>query len=124
MPQQKIITLTHEIKLRRNAKCQMETGEGDFPPVLKVFNPYGGQTWLFTELDDHGRLFGLCDMGMGEPELGYVMREELEGLRIQRGNCRLPLERDAHFHAVAPLGDYVDAARKAGRIVELAGAGA
>jgi hypothetical protein len=45
----------------------------DFEPVVKLFTPDGGATWLLTELDPNGGLaFGLCDLGLGCPELGYV----------------------------------------------------
>jgi hypothetical protein len=40
--------------------------------------------------------FGLCDLGMGEPELGYVSLTEL---RAVRGKIGLPVERDEHFEA-------------------------
>ena len=43
-------------------------------PVVKLFTPDAGATWLITEADpeypDH--MFGLCDLGLGSPELGYV----------------------------------------------------
>ena len=37
----------------------------DHAPVLKLFDPAGPATWLFTEMDpaDPDRLFGLCDTG-------------------------------------------------------------
>ena len=45
----------------------------DHIPVVKLFNPMGPATWLLCELDADGdTLFGLCDLGVGEPELGYV----------------------------------------------------
>lgn len=36
-------------------------------PVVKLFTPDGGATWLLTELDpdDPDIAFGLCDLGMG-----------------------------------------------------------
>ena len=106
----KLITKEIERKPRANAGA-----EGDPKPVLKVFNPYGAATWLFTELDESGRLFGLCDLGAGSPELGYVDLAELESVRVFGG--RLPLERDRWFTADKPLSGYADAARAAGRIV-------
>jgi hypothetical protein len=51
----------------------------DFEPVVKLFTPDGNATWLLTELNpdfDH-LAFGLCDLGLGEPELGYVSLHEL-----------------------------------------------
>jgi hypothetical protein len=91
--------------------------EPDHKPVLKIFNPTGAATWLLTEIvpDSGGdTLFGLCDLGMGEPELGYVSRVELESIRVRFG---LRLERDLHFKASQTIGAYAAAARGAGRLV-------
>lgn len=82
-------------------------------PVLKVFDPCGAASWLLTELDEDGCLFGLCDLGMGFPELGYVTSEELENYR---GPLGLGLERDIHFKAELSLVEYADQAREKGRI--------
>ena len=89
----------------------------DHVPVLKLFDPCGSATWLFTEMDpDHpDRLFGLCDTGCGLPEPGYASLAELARAR---GRFGLPLERDRYFTACAPLSVYTAAARRAGRIVE------
>ena len=47
--------------------------------MLKLFNPLGPATWLICELDTGGdTLFGLCDLGAGERELGYVRLDELK----------------------------------------------
>ncbi|MGY6283642.1 DUF2958 domain-containing protein [Methylorubrum extorquens] len=86
----------------------------DHAPVIKVFNPTGAQTWLLSELDPYGdTLFGLCDLGFGEPEMGYVSMSEL--LEVSR---RLPigLERDLYFQGTRPLSVYAGEARAAGRI--------
>lgn len=85
-------------------------------PVVKLFTPDACATWLLTEADpeDPDRLFGLCDLGVGEPELGYVSLAEI---RSVRGQFRLPVERDLHFRAEHPLSWYVQRARQSGRIV-------
>jgi hypothetical protein len=43
-------------------------------PVVKLFTPGAGAAWLLTELDpdDPDIAFGLCDLGLGFPELGSV----------------------------------------------------
>ena len=48
--------------------------EIDFRPVVKLFTPDGAATWLLTEIDPAYQdiVFGLCDLGMGCPELGSV----------------------------------------------------
>ena len=85
-------------------------------PVVKLFTPNAGATWLLCEIDreDDDRAFGLCDLGQGFPGLGYVSLTELEGFGEKRG---LPIERDLHFIADKPLSGYAREARLAGRIV-------
>jgi hypothetical protein len=121
----KIFTKNVLAKLAKNGSASRAAMAGghnhrapDHKPVVKVFNPYGGATWLLTESDpdEPDRLFGLCDLGMGEPELGYVLRSELEGLRISIGGHGLPLERDQYFEADKTLSEYADAANQKGRI--------
>ena len=87
----------------------------DFRPVVKLFTPDAGCTWLLTEIDpdDADRAFGLCDLGMGYPELGYVSLAELAAVR---GKLGLPVERDLHFTAEKPLSAYLDEARRLGRV--------
>ena len=90
---------------------------GDDPwPVVKLFTPDAGCTWLLCELsEDRDMLFGLCDVGHGQPELGYVSLAELEELR---GNLGLPIERDLYWTPRFPISRYAAAARDAGRIVD------
>jgi len=49
----------------------------DLIPAVKLFDPCGGGTWLFTELRGNDQLFGLCDPGLGSPELGYASLAEI-----------------------------------------------
>lgn len=87
----------------------------DFKPVVKLFCPWGGATWLLSELDpeDPDIAFGLCDLGMGCPELGTVRISELEGIA---GPCGLRIERDRYFHSKKTLQAYADEADRLGRI--------
>jgi hypothetical protein len=86
----------------------------DFRPVVKLFNPCGASTWLLSELDEDGdTAFGLCDLGMGSPELGYVSLEELASVTLRFG---LYIERDEHFTARKMLSEYAAEARRLGRI--------
>jgi hypothetical protein len=89
--------------------------EIDFMPVVKLFTPWGGATWLLTELDpeDADIAFGLCDLGMGFPELGAVSIAELESVR---GPFGLRVERDRHFEASKTLSAYAEEASRAGQI--------
>ena len=53
--------------------------------------------------------FGLCDLGVGFPELGDVSLVELANLRERIG---LPVERDRHFVATKPLSAYAEETRR------------
>lgn len=88
----------------------------DPPPVVKLFTPDGAATWLLTELDpDHPDIaFGLCDLGLGCPELGTVSLAEIASVR---GALGLPVERDLFFAADRSLSAYAREARAAGGIV-------
>ncbi|PPC99399.1 MAG: transposase [Hyphomicrobium sp.] len=108
--------LTKEIRERLlangHARLQAQADgrdEPDFIPVVKLFTPDAGCTWLLTELDpdDPDIAFGLCDLGMGFPELGNVSISELESIR---GKLGLPVERDLHFATAATLSAFTDEA--------------
>ena len=102
----------------RANQSRLEAGQDtiDFEPVVKLFTPDGGATWLLseTEPEDPDIAFGLCDLGLGYPELGSV---RLSVLKAHRGRLGLPIERDLHFEAEAPLSTYAERAREAGGIV-------
>lgn len=97
----------------------------DHKPVMKLFTPWGAATWLLTEFEVElnanslkakptRRAFGLCDLGMGCPELGYVDLDEILNLT---GPFGLKVERDRWFKANKPLTEYADEARNLGRII-------
>jgi hypothetical protein len=106
--------ITDDIRAQLLANGQRTAaGEDHDPvPVVKLFTPDANATWLLTELDpaEQDRAFGLCDLGLGFPELGYVSVSELTQLR---GPLGLPVERDLHFIARQPLSAYVREARVA-----------
>ena len=114
----KLLTKTLKYQLLCNWRASDEAGldSPDFQPVVKLFTPDAGATWLLTELNpaDEDTLFGLCDTGQGEPELGYVSLSELKTVR---GRWGLPIERDLHFHPNKTLSQYAEMARQARRIV-------
>ena len=114
--------LTNEIceQLLRNGRLMRQfqeegVAEPDFFPVVKLFTPDAACTWLLSELDPHEPdiAFGLCDLGMGCPELGSVRISEIESLR---GGLGLPVERDLHFVPRKTLCEYADEARTCGCI--------
>jgi hypothetical protein len=112
---------THEQTEQLLANCQEQIVNSDaghpdidFRPVVKLFTPDTQCTWLLTELGNDDIAYGLCDLGMGMPEIGFVCMREL---REARGPLGLPIERDEHFDADKTLSAYAAEAREHGRIV-------
>ena len=113
----KLITQEIQNQLLENGKAQRESGEElDHFPVVKFFTPDGAATWLITEAspDQPDILFGLCDLGMGFPELGSVSLGELQSVR---GKLGLPIERDRFFSPDKTLSGYFKEALKEQRII-------
>lgn len=112
----KMFTKKDAEKLARNAAASDAARGADLYhwPVVKLFAPWGGATWLLSEMTEDGIGFGLADLGFGEPEMGYIEVEELQKVR---GPFGLTIERDRHFKASKSLNDYAEAARQEGRIV-------
>ena len=116
----KLLTERQYAQLSANGE-QEQTVRGtvdeiDFVPVVKLFTPDANATWLLTEVDpaDTDIAFGLCDLGLGCPELRSVRLSELQTVR---GPLGLPVERDLHFTAKQSLCDYAEVARMTSRIV-------
>lgn len=112
MIESRLLTVADHVQLLVNA---LDDGV-DHMPVAKFFSPDAGATWLISEVDpdDPDRLFGLCDLGLGFPEIGYVSLAEITALK---GPLGLPVERDLYFVADKPLSAYAEEARVKGRIV-------
>jgi hypothetical protein len=102
----KLITESLTEKLLANGRAQRAAIDNDqpaldFKPVVKLFTPDAQCTWLLTELDpDGGLAFGLCDLGLGCPELGYVSLAELSTVR---GKLGLPSSAIATFSPTKPF---------------------
>ena len=107
----KLITKAIANKLYEADQQFLETGKTSQPIVVKFFTPWGAASWFIvsgTPLSningdpcepDYARdwhLFGLCDLGMGFPELGYVLLSQLQEIRGQFG---LTVERDMYYGA-------------------------
>ena len=104
-------------ELSRKLKAQFAADANITSPLAKFFNPSGAATWLILGQDPEApdQLFGLCDLGMGFPEMGYISLSELERVRTRLG---LGMERDRGWEALYPLAVYANAARTYGKIVE------
>ena len=73
-----LFTKTQTEQLKANCQAQivrMNNGEADidFKPVVKLFTPDAQCTWLLTELGNDDIAFGLCDLGLGTPELDSAL---------------------------------------------------
>lgn len=111
----KLLTESQRRKLLANGLRRKTDADFDPHPLVKLFTPDAGATWLLSELDpdEPDRAFGLCDLGLGFPELGYVSLTELAAVR---GKLGLPIERDRYFVPNDTLGAYAENARLRGRI--------
>jgi hypothetical protein len=86
----------------------------DLYPEVKLFTPNANAIWLLTELNpDTNVAYGLCDLGLGQPELGYVSLDELESVAATEG---FEIEVDLQFDTHTPLSKYAELAKAAGRI--------
>ena len=84
-------------------------------PLVKLFTPAANATWLLTETDPEAPdiAFGLCDLGLGCPELGSVSLEEIMSVR---GSLGLSIERDLYYRETRPLSVLAKLALQARRI--------
>ena len=111
----KLITDEQRQQLLANGAFRA-TGQAIDPlPVVKLYTPDAHATWLLTELDpqDSDTAFGLCDPGLGNPEIGTVRLSDLEHIR---GPLKHRVERDRHFTPKHTLSEYVRRAKADGSI--------
>lgn len=110
--EQNVLTLEDHLQLLVNALAD----GNDHWPVVRLHIPGTNASWLISEIDpdDTDRVFGLCDLGLGCPELGFVSLSEMLALK---GSLGINVERDPNFTADRPIGVYAEAARAAGQIV-------
>ena len=100
-------------QIEKDFEKNMTLPELDRKPVVKYFHPVGSATWLISEFDGKDLMFGLCDLGMGTPEVGYVSLAELRSID---GPLGLGIERDLHWSGNETLSKYAEAARQKGHI--------
>ena len=73
-------------RMLSNGEARMRDPAFDPFPVVKLYTLDAGAAWLLTDLAlDGDRAFGLCDAGIGCPELGDVSLAALEAMRGPRG---------------------------------------
>jgi hypothetical protein len=108
--------IKNHIKSSSNGLHNLE--EVDHKPVVKFFCPYGAATYLITELDpETDMMFGLCDLGFGFPELGYVSLTELSEAKVNLFGVNVPaIEREIYWSAEKTLSEYTEEAYTKGSI--------
>jgi len=83
-------------------------------PVVKLYTLDAGAVWLLTDLDADGDwAYGLCDAGIGCPELGNV---SLTALEAMRGPAGRRVVADPDFAPNRTLSAYLAAALKEGSV--------
>ncbi|MBW8461373.1 DUF2958 domain-containing protein [Acidovorax sp.] len=110
-----LISDKQRLRLLANGRESLQNPDFDLAPVLKLFTPDVGVTWLLTEIDpeERDRAFGLCDLGLGFPELGWVSLWELATVC---GRLGLPIKRDLSFQAEKRMRAHARDMRHTGRI--------
>ena len=94
---------------------RQERPTDDFMPVVKLFCPWSPATWLLTEINPSDRdvAYGLCDVGIGLPEIGRVRLSSLRSMRSCHG---VGIQRDRYFRPVMTLAGYAEKSQRYGQI--------
>jgi len=105
----KLFTKAIEAKLAKS-----DGGQGN-EAICKIFNPYGGQTWIIfgADTDCPDRLWVVADLGFGFVEFGSQWRHELEEWRHPQMKM-LGFERDSSFEPGKQLEHYLEKTTLAG----------
>lgn len=89
----------------------------DHAPVARLTLHGTNMVWLISEIDpeEPTLAFGLCDLGQGFPELGYVSLEELTS--VTHPVFGTTVSNDPQFKAKYPMSAYAAAARAKQQVV-------
>jgi Protein of unknown function (DUF2958) len=86
-----------------------ENTDQDHAPVVCWYCPTGIAKWLVSEIVDEETAFGLCDLGFGYPELGYIHLPDLEECDK---SFMFGIDRKTQVLPNFPMSVYAEAARK------------
>jgi len=89
-----LVTDEQRIVLLASGRESLDNPHFDPAPVVELFTPDAGATWLLTEIDSDDHAFGLCDLGLGTPEIGWVSLDELATVRMPTGTRLGVVRRD------------------------------
>ena len=111
------ITCDERAQLLANGQARAAAPDFDPMPVVRLFTPDAHATWLLAALDpmDGDAAWGLCDVGIGMPELGTV---RLSALASIVGPQDRPVLRDRYFRATRSLSEYTRLAQLNGSILD------
>jgi hypothetical protein len=85
-------------------------------PVLKLYTPDAGASWVLAALDADGdTAYGLIDVGTGFTELGTVSLSMLASIKGPRG---LPVAVEPNYKARKTLSAYVADAQRDGMVTD------
>ncbi len=86
-------------------------------PIVRIFIPEPRRVWLLTDIDPSfpDSAFGLADLGIGVPTIGYV---SIRGLMAAADTLGLPIQRDPSFRPNRTLREYAIDATLFGHVVE------
>lgn len=96
---------------------RIANGDKDNAPVVMLTLPFSPCVWLLSELDPDNPdiAFGLCDPGIGSPELGYVSINEIRS--VCHPVFKMTVYNNPLFRAEYPMSAYAAAARAYREIV-------
>ncbi|HHT9121253.1 MAG TPA: DUF2958 domain-containing protein [Candidatus Wunengus sp. YC63] len=79
-----MLLINNEVKQKLLENGKPENKDKDHPPVVYISILGTKCHWLLSELDPEmpNIAFGLCDLGMGFPEMGYVDLNEIAELSM------------------------------------------
>src|SRR3546814_8492207 len=87
----RVIPIPGELRSRLVANgMRTRVGEAHDPyPVVRLFTPDAAASWLLTELDpdDPDLAYGLCDLGLGAPQLDPVRLSPLAAVAGGAVSC-------------------------------------
>lgn len=111
-----LITGDERARLLANGQARAAAPDYDPWPVVKLFTADAHAIWLLAALDpaDSDTAWGLCDVGIGMPELGTVRLSDLASIV---GPLNRPVMRDRYFKAARSLAEYARLARLDGSIL-------
>ncbi|CAN7145636.1 DUF2958 domain-containing protein [Cupriavidus necator] len=112
---QPLITSEQREQLLANGHAYAAGHGSDPVPVVRLFTPDAHAIWLLVALDpaDGDTAYGLCDVGIGMPELAHVKLSDLASIV---GPLKKPILRDLYFQPNRSLSAYAQLAQVDGSI--------